>query len=80
MDKGKEHLVKGIIYEYGSGINIEDGEIVAQRCEITEILWNEETDELEYYAGDMENDKHAEQVFPNETELDKIFDYIIDNF
>lgn len=80
MGKGKEHLVKGIIYEYGSGLNIEDGELVAQRCEITEILWNEETDELEYYAGDMENDKHAEQVFPNETELDKIFDYIIDNF
>lgn len=80
MSKRKEHLVKEIIFEYGNGINIEDGEIVAQQCEIAEVRWNEETDELEYYAGDMETDKYAEQVFPNETELNKIFDYIIDNF
>jgi hypothetical protein len=80
MNKGKEHLVKGIIYEYGNSIIIVDGEIVAQECELTEVRWNEETDELEYYAGDMENDKYAEQVFPNETEIEEIFDYIIENF
>lgn len=80
MNKGKEHLVKGIIYEYGNCIDIGDGGIVAQRCEITEVHWNEETDELEYYAGDMEIDKYAEQVFPNETEVNEIFDYIINNF
>lgn len=80
MDKGKIHLVKGIIYEYGNGITIEDGELVAQGCLITEIRWNEETDELEYYAGDMETNKYAEQVFPNETEVNEIFDYIINNF
>lgn len=80
MDKGKVHLVKGIIYEYGDSINIEDGELVAQGCLITEVVFNEETDELEYYAGDMEIDKYAEQVFPNETEIEEIFDYIINNF
>ena len=80
MDKGKVHLVKGIIYEYGDGINIEDSELVAQGCLITEVVFNEETDELEYYAGDMEIDKYAEQVFPNETEIEEIFDYIINNF
>lgn len=80
MNKGKEHLVKGIIYEYGNSIIIVDGEIVAQGCELTEVRWNEETDELEYYAGDMENDKYAEQVLPNETEIEEIFDYIINNF
>jgi hypothetical protein len=80
MDKGREHLVKGIIYEYGDGINIEDGELVAQGCLITEVVFNEETDKLEYYAGDMEIDEYAEQVFPNETEIDEIFDYIIENF
>jgi hypothetical protein len=80
MNKGKEHLVKEIIYEYGNSIIIVDGEIVAQECELTEVRWNEETDELEYYAGDMENDKYAEQVFPNETEIEEIFDYIIENF
>lgn len=80
MNKGKEHLVKEIIYEYGNSIIITDGEIEAQECELTEVRWNEETDELEYYAGDMENDKYAEQVFPNETEIEEIFDYIIENF
>ena len=79
MDKGKEHLVKGIIYEYGNSVVFLDGEVVAQHCEITEIRWNEETDELEYYAGDMKN-TDAMRVFPNETEIEEIFDIIVNNF
>jgi hypothetical protein len=79
MDKGKEHLVKGIIYEYDNSIVFLDGEVVAQQCEITEIRWNEETDELEYYTGDMKNTS-AIQVFPNETEIEEIFDIIVNNF
>lgn len=80
MDKGQKHILKGILYEYDNGINIGDGELVAQGCEITEIVWNEETDELEFYAGDMYNDKYAEQVFPNETEMDLIYQYVVENF
>ena len=49
-------------------------------CEITEIVWNEETDELEFYAGNMYDDKYAEQVFPNEIEMDLIYQYVVENF
>lgn len=80
MDKGQKHILKGILYEYDNGINIGDGELVAQGCEITEIVWNEETDELEFYAGNMYDDKYAEQVFPNETEMDLIYQYVVENF
>jgi hypothetical protein len=80
MDKGQTHILKGILYEYGNSVLVPNGEIVAQGCEITEIVWNEETDELAFYAGDMYNDKYAEQVFPNETEMDLIYQYVVENF
>jgi hypothetical protein len=80
MDKGQTHILKGILYEYGNGITIEDWELVAQRSIITEIIWDEETDEIHFFAGDMENDKHAEEIIPNEEELDKIYKYIVKNF
>lgn len=80
MDKGQTHILKGILYEYGNAINTEDSELVAQGCEITEIVWNEETDELEFYAGNMYDDKYAEQVFPSEIEIDLIYQYVVENF
>lgn len=80
MDKGQTHILKGILYEYGNRINTEDSELVAQGCEITEIVWNEETDELAFYTGDMYDDEYAEQVFPNETEMDLIYQFVVENF
>lgn len=79
MDKGQTHILKGILYEYGNRLVL-NGEIVAQGCEITEIIWNEETDELAFYAGDMYDDEYAEQVFPNETEMDLIYQFVVENF
>lgn len=80
MNKGQEHVLKGLIYEYGDRIDIEDAEIVAQGSVVTSIVWNEDTDKLEFYAGDFETDKNAEQIFPNEDELNEIFDYVVNNF
>lgn len=80
MNKGQEHILKRLVYEYGDRIDIEDAEIVAQGSVVTSIVWNEDTDKLEFYAGDFETDKNAEQIFPNEDELNEIFDYVVDNF
>lgn len=80
MDKGQEHILKGIVYEYGDLINIDDAEIVAQGSVVTSIVWNEDTDKLEFYAGNFETDKNAEQIFPNEDELNEIYEYVVYNF
>ena len=80
MNKGQKHILKGIVYEYGDLINIDDAEIVAQGSVVTSIVWNEDTDKLEFYAGNFETDKNAEQIFPNEDELNEIYEYVVYNF
>lgn len=80
MNKGQKHILKGIVYEYGDLINIDDAEIVEQGSVVTSIVWNEDTDKLEFYAGNFETDKNAEQIFPNEDELNEIYEYVVDNF
>ena len=80
MDKRQKDILKELVYEYGDSMVIEDGEIVGKGSLITSVVWNEDTDEPEFYAGDMETDKYAERIFPNEDEFNEIFDYVVDNF
>ena len=80
MNKGQTHIFKGILYEYGNQIVIADWEIKVGGCIITQILWNEETDEIQYFTGDMEEDDYAEEVFPTEETINKIYEMVVENF
>ena len=81
MDKGKVHLVKGIIYEYGDLINISDYDFkIGGKPLLTHIYYNEDEDKLQFFAGDIFEDKHAEEVFPTDAELDEIFNIVVNDF
>ena len=70
MNKGQEHILKGIVYEYwGDRLFLGDEGI----CNVNAIEWREDTDELEFYSG-------VKQIFPNETEIDLIYQYVVENF
>ena len=80
MNKGQVHILKGILYEYDGLITVADAELVVQGSLLTSIEWNERTDELKFYSGDLETDKYAEELIPSNEELDLIYDYVVDNF
>ena len=80
MDKSKMHDLISIVDEYGGLIVVEDLDIVVGNSLITHIFYNEDTDTLQFFAGDMVNDKYAEEVFPNEEEMERIYAEITDNF
>ena len=80
MDKSKMHDLISIVDEYGGLIVVEDLDIVVGHSLITHIFYNEDTDTLQFFAGDMVNDKYAEEVFPNEEEMETIYAEITDNF
>ena len=74
------HDLISIVDEYGGLIVVEDLDIVVGNSLITHIFYNEDTDTLQFFAGDMVNDKYAEEVFPNEEEMERIYAEITDNF
>lgn len=74
------HDLISIVDEYGGLIVVEDLDIVVGNSLITHIFYNEDTDTLQFFAGDMVNDKYAEEVFPNEEEMETIYAEITDNF
>ena len=80
MGKSKMHDLISIVDEYGGLIVVEDLDIVVGNSLITHIFYNEDTDTLQFFAGDMVNDKYAEEVFPNEEEMETIYAEITDNF
>ena len=80
MDKGKIHSLIGIVYQYDNLISVSDLGIKVQGSLLTHIFYNEGTDTLQFFAGDMVNDKNAEEVFPNEEEMETIYAEITDNF
>ena len=41
---------------------------------------NEDEDKLQFFAGDIFEDKHAEEVFPTDAELDEIFNIVVNDF
>lgn len=73
-----ENIVKDIIDSYGGAITIEDGDIIVNGMLITDVELID--NELHYYAGNMVTDKFAEEVFPDNADLDLIHSYIIDEF
>lgn len=80
MGKSKMHDLISIVDEYGGLIVVEDLDIVVGNSLITHIFYNEGTDTLQFFAGDMVNDKYAEEVFPTEEEMETIYAEITDNF
>ena len=80
MDKGKIHNLISIVEDYGGLIVVSDLGIKVQGSLLTHIFYNENTDTLQFFAGDIVNDKYAEEVFPNEEEMETIYAEITDNF
>lgn len=80
MDKGKMHYFIGIVYQYGGLLIVSDWELKVRGGILTHIFYNEDADILQFFNGDMVNDKYAEEVFPTEEELEEIFTQVADNF
>lgn len=75
-------ILKNTLDEYGGLIVIcdYDFKIHEGKTLLTHVYHNEETDKIHYFAGDIIEDKHAEEIFPNEKELDDIYNLITKNF
>ena len=80
MDKGKMHYLIGIVYQYGGSLIVPDLDIKVQGNLLTHIMYNEDSDILQFFNGDMEDDEYAEEVFPTDEELEEIFKEVTDNF
>ena len=80
MDKGKMHYLIGIVYQYGGSLIVPDLCIKVQGSLLTHIMYNEDSDILQFFAGDLEEDDYVEEVFPTEEELEEIFKEVTDNF
>lgn len=80
MDKGKMHYLIGIVYQYGGSLIVPDLEIKIRGCLLTHIMYNEDSDILQFFAGDLEEDDYIEEVFPTDEKLEEIFKKVTDNF
>jgi hypothetical protein len=80
MDKGKMHYLIGIVYQYGGLLVVADWELKVRGGILTHIFYNEDADILQFFNGDMVNDKYAEEVFPTDEEFEEIFKEVTDNF
>ena len=80
MNKGKMRNLISIVEDYGGLIVVSDLGIKVQGSLLTHIFYKEEYDTLQFFAGDMANDKDAEVVYPNEEEMETIYAEITDNF
>lgn len=80
MNKDKMRNLISIVEDYGGLIVVSDLGIKVQGSLLTHIFYKEEYDTLQFFAGDMANDKDAEVVYPNEEEMETIFAEITDNF
>ena len=80
MDKGKMHYLIGIVYQYCGSLIVPDLDIKVQGNLLTHIMYNEDSDILQFFAGDLEEDDYVEEVFPTDEELEEIFKEVTDNF
>ena len=72
-----------ILDEYGNKIIFDDEDIEnlsAQGTLITNVILNSKTNEIMYFAGDMFEDKYAEEVYPDMEEETRILGWLIENF
>ena len=80
MNKDKIRNLISIVEDYGGLIVVSDLGIKVQGSLLTHIFYKEEYDTLQFFADDMVNDKNAEEVFPNEEEMETIYAEITGNF
>ena len=80
MDKGKMHYLIGIVYQYGGSLIVPDLEIIVQGNLLTHIMYNEDSDILQFFAGDLEEDDYVEEAVPTDEELEKSLKEVTDNF
>lgn len=67
-----------ILDEYDGLLNVADFELVVQGCHLTYICYNEESDAIQYFAGDIVEDDYAEELFPTDDEFNKIYDLVVE--
>ena len=67
-----------ILNEYGGLLEVIDFNLVVQGCLLTHIYYNEESDKIQYFAGDIVEDKYSEELFPTDEEFDKIYDSVVE--
>lgn len=67
-----------ILNEYDGLLNITDFNLVVQGCLLTHIYYNEDSDKIQYFAGDIVEDKYSEELFPTDEEFDKIYDSVVE--
>lgn len=80
MNKNKLRKLINIVDEYDGSIIVTDLDIKVQGNLLTHIMYNEDSNILQFFAGDMEEDEYAEEVFPTEEEMETIYEEITDNF
>lgn len=74
------HYLIGIVYQYGGSLIVPDLDIKVQGNLLTHIMYNEDSDILQFFAGDLEEDDYVEEVFPTDEKLEEIFKEVTDNF
>ena len=74
------HYLIGIVYQYGGSLIVPDLDIKVQGNLLTHIMYNEDSDILQFFAGDLEEDDYVEEVFPTDEKLEEIFKKVTDNF
>ena len=67
-----------ILNEYDGLLEVIDFNLVVQGCLLTHIYYNEESDKIQYFAGDIVEDDYAEELFPTDEEFDKIYDSVVE--
>ena len=67
-----------ILNEYDGLLGVIDFNLVVQGCLLTHIYYNEESDKIQYFAGDIVEDKYSEELFPTNEEFDKIYDSVVE--
>ena len=67
-----------ILNEYDGLLGVIDFNLVVQGCLLTHIYYNEESDKIQYFAGDIVEDKYSEELFPTDEEFDKIYDSVVE--
>lgn len=80
MNKNKVRKLINIVDEYDGSIIVTDLDIKVQGNLLTHIMYNEDSDILQFFAGDMEEDEYAEEVFPTEEEMETIYEEVTNNF
>ena len=67
-----------ILNEYEGILEVIDFNLVVQGCLLTHIYYNEEFDKIQYFTGDIVEDKYSEELFPTDEEFDKIYDSVVE--